>query len=217
MSWWCRRPGSPSRRLAWRYKTGVPVMTKKNESLSSRISSHLIKTMTHWHHFHLFGCPSHCPISTYCIKSCHICCHCITSERLLSVLTHKLYKSASIWQNQEIQMYCHKEIALMWITLQYFLLFFSGTKIHIFHYIAKTNTDMSEFLAIFSAWIHLLYRFFDKIDAIIILNAMDLVGGSKMVGCDWMWVSKDLKLVAHVSQQLQFATLFSLPSLKIAK
>ena len=36
---------------------------------------------------------------------------------------------------------------------------------------------------------------------------MDLVGGSKMVGCDWMWVSKDLKLVAHVSQQLQFATL----------
>ena len=124
MSWWCRRSGSPSRRLAWRYKTGVPVMTKKNESLSSRISSHLIKTMTHWHHFHLFGCPSHCPISTYCIKLCHICCHCITSERLLSVLTHKLYKSASIWQNQEIQMYCHKEIALMWITLQYFLLFF---------------------------------------------------------------------------------------------
>ena len=125
-------------RLTWRYKTGVPVMTKKNESLSSRISSHLIKTMTHWHHFHLVGCPSHCPISTYCIKSCHICCHCITSERLLSVLTHKLYKSASIWQNQEIQMYCHKEIALMWITLQYFLLTFSGAKIHIFHYIAKS-------------------------------------------------------------------------------
>ena len=173
--------------------------------------------MTHWHHFHLVGCPSHCPISTYCIKSCHICCHCITSERLLSVLTHKLYKSASIWQKQEIQMYCHKEIALMWITLQYFLLTFSGAKIHIFHYIAKINTDMPVFLAIFSAWIHLLYRFFDKIDAIIILNAMYLVGGSKMVGCDWMWVSKDLKLVAHVSQQLQFATLFSLPSLTMAK
>ena len=136
-------------RLTWRYKTGVPVMTKKNESLSSRISSHLIKTMTHWHHFHLVGCPSHCPISTYCIKSCHICCHCITSERLLSVLTHKLYKSASIWQKQEIQMYCHKEIALMWITLQYFLLTFSGAKIHIFHYIAKINTDMPVFLAIF--------------------------------------------------------------------
>ena len=76
---------------------------------------------------------------------------------------------------------------------------------------------MPVFLAIFSAWIHLLYRFFDKIDAIIILNAMYLVGGSKMVGCDWMWVRKDLKLVAHVSQQLQFATLFSLPSLTMAK
>ena len=76
---------------------------------------------------------------------------------------------------------------------------------------------MPVFLAIFLHEYIFCIVFSIKIDAIIILNAMYLVGGSKMVGCDWMWVSKDLKLVAHVSQQLQFATLFSLPSLTMAK